>query len=638
MIRTRVFTALGLTASVALGTATAEERFPIGLTLTSGLDTVQPTQVSTDAAGTVGTWSADPIFTVGESRFGYTPGGILDGMGAFTLPDGFVRVLVNHEFSSSVGYPYPLANGTMLTGARVSYFDITPNRKLVRNGAAYDTIIDRYGDEVTSGYQITEGEGSSETDGIGRLCSANFYEAGEYSLEDAIFFTGEEQTGGQEFALDPTTGILHCVPWLGRAAWESVCLVDTGDDDTIGAIVGDDRQGAPLILYVGLKNHLGDGSFLDRNGLAYGQLYIWAADDGSTNPDEWNGTGTSRTGTFVAIEHHDAAMAGMPGYDDQGFADQATQDAQVDPAGGFHFSRPEDVHANPADGTQIAFASTGRGSAYPSDNWGTLYVIDVDFGETITAELTILYDGDDAGAGQFTDPDFGLRSPDNLEWAEDGMIYVQEDRSTSPSSLFGGVSGIEASIWQVHPSTGELTRIATTDRSAIPADQEDFAPGDIGNWETSGVIDVTSLFPTTPGETLLMGNVEAHSLGGGRVEELDLVQGGQLFFMSNAGFGGRLAAGLNPAVDPGLGASPNPFRASTSIRFQLAEAGEVTARIYDATGREVSALSTANLEAGVHAISWDGRDTAGRALPAGVYYAEIATATGTATQKLMRLR
>jgi len=635
----RIFIGLGLGAAIAVG-AQAEDRLLHGLSLTNGYETPQPAQVRGDFPETVGTWDSDPVVTVGETRDGYTPPGILDGMGAYRLGNGWVRVLVNHELTAGSGYEYELGNGTPLTGARVSFMDISQDRKLIRTGAAYRKIHDRYGEEVTSGYQISEGQGSSETDGIDRLCSANLYEAGEYNLEDTIFFTGEETGDGQEYALDAATQTLWTVPWLGRAAWESVCLLETGDENTVAIAVGDDREAAPLLLYVGQKNHVGDGSFLDRNGLAFGDLYIWAADDGSTDPEAWNGTGTSRTGTFVKITHYDETMAGMPGWDDQGFADQATQDAQIDPLGGFRFSRPEDVATNPEDGTQFVLASTGRGSRFPSDNWGTTYLVDVDFGETITAELSILYDGDDAGAGQFADPDFGLRSPDNLDWADNGKIYLQEDRSTSPGGLFGGVSGVEASIWELDPATGILARIAHVDRSAVPDDgQEDTDPTDLGDWETSGILDVTELFETVSGERLLIANSQAHSLRGGPVDDLGLVQGGQLYFLST--MEGERAAGRTTApasVDLALSASPNPFRAGTAIHFQVAEAGEVLARVFDATGREVSVIASSAFEAGVHAISWDGTTTSGRALPAGVYYVEIRTSLGTSTEKLMLLR
>lgn len=82
----------------------------------------------------------------------------------------------------------------------------------------------------------------------------------------------------------------------------------------------------------------------------------------------------------------------------------------------FRFSRPEDVSSNPVDGTQIVMASTGLGGVFPSDNWGTTYLIDIEFEDIlkkplnqidgIPAVIKILYDSDDAGAGQSPGPDY----------------------------------------------------------------------------------------------------------------------------------------------------------------------------------------------------------------------------------------
>ena len=98
----------------------------------------------------------------------------------------------------------------------------------------------------------------------------------------------------------PTITQLHGAPTDPRARYYLALAA---------AQSGDDRGAAPLLLYVGQKDHHGDGSFLDRNGLAHGALYAWVADDGSLSPEDWNGTGTSRTGTFVEIAHYDDAMA-----------------------------------------------------------------------------------------------------------------------------------------------------------------------------------------------------------------------------------------------------------------------------------------------------------------------------------------
>ncbi len=110
---------------------------------------------------------------------------------------------------------------------------------------------------------------------------------------------------------------------------------------------------------------------------------------------------------------------------------RATRDLDADAAGqgAFEFSRPEDLHENPADGQQLVLASTGRQTwDGGSGVYGTTYLVDIAFdgGTPTGAELTIMYDGAVHGFE-------GLRSPDNLTWASDGMIYVHEDKAVDRS-------------------------------------------------------------------------------------------------------------------------------------------------------------------------------------------------------------
>jgi hypothetical protein len=527
-------------------------------------DTSQPAQMKG-----LNDYTVDPVFTIGEtfedgSQGDYTPPGILDGLGAFALDDNTVRILANHELANDVGYAYSLANGTELPGARVSYFDIDKEtREIVDTGLAYDTIINRAGEVVDEASDL-------EFEGLNRFCSAHYIEANQFGedrgLVDSIFFTGEEEDGGTEFALESETNTLHAVPWLGRAAWENVTEIDTGTTDKVALLVGDDREAAPLLLYVGEKDTGEGADFLARNGLSNGKLYTWVPDEGADTPtftdDEgnevdadnapdpsgFNGTGNSQSGSWVELDYYrrdlantavdtngDGSIQDELGYDKQGFATQAQQDALFIEAGGFQFSRPEDVATNPEDGTEVVLASTGRGSRFTEDNWGTTYKIDVDFsseGDPLTAQLDILYDGDDAGNGLFKSPDFGLRSPDNLDWADDGNIYIQEDRATAEDEDFGGESGEEASIWRLDPTSGELTRVAQIDRSAVPEGQSDPEPDDIGNWESSGILDVSDFFGEEPGNLFIF-DVQAHSLTDGSIGgDENLVQGGQLAFLA----------------------------------------------------------------------------------------------------------
>lgn len=484
-------------------------------------------------------WTSAPLFTVGETIDGYTPPGILDGLGAQKLDRHTVRIYANHELGNSVGYAYTLANGLQLTGARISTFDVNrSSRRICGAGLAYDKVYDRHGNPVASAAQINET--GHLTRGFSRFCSSAFYARNTFGFASDIYVTGEENTNGTVWALDVASRALWACPALGRGAWENVCALDSGCKDRVALLLGDDEERSPLYLWIGIKSK--QGGFLERNGLADGQLYVWAADNGDTTPEQFKGLGASRSGEFLPVNARDSSKAGLPGYDAQGYRNDATLRAAALALGAFSFSRPEDLHANPRCRTQAAFASTGRGSVYPSDNWGTIYVLDVEFARRhgcrscdlpagIPASIRILVNSDLLAV-----PDSGVRSPDNLVWSRDGFVYVQEDRSTTPGSLFGAASGREASIWQVDPWTGDATRIAEIDRTAVvPAagGVTDASPTDVGNWESSGIVDVTDLFPRAKGERLLLCDVQAHSLRNGVIGgSTGLVEGGQLVLLS----------------------------------------------------------------------------------------------------------
>lgn len=467
-------------------------------------------------------WENTAISTVGETIKGYTPPGIPDGMSAFAgRGRGVTSVFVNHELRDGLGYEYELANGTVLTGARISRYDIqTRTLKVVDAELAYDTMYDVNGEKVTDPDQLNPIDDTEN--GIARLCSARGVSAGEYGFVDDIHFAGEEQSDGVLWALDTENDVMWAVPDAGLLAWESVSPMDTGDDDTIALLVGDDREAAPLWLYVGEKQ--AGGNFLERNGLVGGQLHVWVADANSPqgdfdSPAEFFGNGSTAAGTWVEVDARNG---------DGSLRTTSELDAAADAVGHFQFSRPEDVHDNPDNAQQLVLASTGRTSwDGASDVYGTTYVVDIAFsgGAPTTAQLTIIYDGDEAYAA--AGPDAMLRSPDNLTWAGDGFIYVQEDRATNAD---WGTE--EASIWKLDPSRpGYGERIAQVDRSAVPDGQVE-SGGGLGAWETSGIIDVTHLVKTDAGVALLY-NVEAHSIDGGTIAEKGLVEGGQIGMLTN---------------------------------------------------------------------------------------------------------
>ena len=85
------------------------------------------------------------------------------------------------------------------------------------------------------------------------------------------------------------------------------------------------------------------------------------------------------------------------------------------------------------------------------------------------------------------------------------------------------------------------------------------------------------------------------------------------------------AAPAAPAWARLLPNTPNPFNPTTQLRFALDRAGDVALAVYDARGRLVRRFAPGTYPAGQHAVTWDGRDDAGRAAASGVYQVRLVT-------------
>ncbi len=88
----------------------------------------------------------------------------------------------------------------------------------------------------------------------------------------------------------------------------------------------------------------------------------------------------------------------------------------------------------------------------------------------------------------------------------------------------------------------------------------------------------------------------------------------------------------------GLRLAPNPFNPRTAVAGELEAAAPARLTVHDPRGRLVAVLHDGPLAAGSFALSWDGRDVAGRAAPGGVYLFRLETATGTAGTKGLLLK
>jgi hypothetical protein len=77
------------------------------------------------------------------------------------------------------------------------------------------------------------------------------------------------------------------------------------------------------------------------------------------------------------------------------------------------------------------------------------------------------------------------------------------------------------------------------------------------------------------------------------------------------------------------GNSPNPFRAATTVRYDIAEQGHAEIAVYDVLGRRVRTLLDREVRPGAdQTVTWDGTNGAGQPLASGVYFVRLQTASG----------
>jgi hypothetical protein len=86
------------------------------------------------------------------------------------------------------------------------------------------------------------------------------------------------------------------------------------------------------------------------------------------------------------------------------------------------------------------------------------------------------------------------------------------------------------------------------------------------------------------------------------------------------------------------GAYPNPFNLSTTIRYELAQAGEVRLQVFALTGQVVRLLVAGNQPAGAHRVSWDGRDASGNVVGNGIYVVELRSGDYHAVRRMALLK
>ena len=103
------------------------------------------------------------------------------------------------------------------------------------------------------------------------------------------------------------------------------------------------------------------------------------------------------------------------------------------------------------------------------------------------------------------------------------------------------------------------------------------------------------------------------------------------------------AGPIPPPAPPqfSLAMSPNPSRGNTRLTWtvpaHLGESAPARLEVLDFQGRSLATLANGPAVPGPHESSWDGRDSHGRVVPAGVYWVRFTCAAQVTSRRLVRI-
>jgi len=83
---------------------------------------------------------------------------------------------------------------------------------------------------------------------------------------------------------------------------------------------------------------------------------------------------------------------------------------------------------------------------------------------------------------------------------------------------------------------------------------------------------------------------------------------------------------------------PNPFNPSTHIAYQIETVGDVKISISDIRGREIQSWTAKAQEAGYHEVVWNGQNSQGKSVSAGVYLLRVQAGHDIQSRKMLLLK
>jgi hypothetical protein len=521
----------------------------------SGFKTGQPSMLTAVKPGV----EITPLLTVGDVLpSGYRFEAIPDGISVRTRGQGRVDLFVNHE-TSKVPFPYNATAPTAANGE--NDFDNAQVSRLILNQQSAGVLNGSFVISSTSGYQrFCSNYLATAKEGFDREILFTNEESPDYVYRQEASWPptpGDpaEEEAGLVVALDVRTGKQRPIYGMGRHNHENNVaipgyghpVVFSGDDTfTSGPLTNPTDTSVKLApAQSQLYSYIAPST--DELLADEGDLWAFVSDTPGVRNyyDVAPGSGTEVTGHFIKVPKDIATGKNPDGSElkaaDKGYPLPPTDGswqldlrfATVAPGPGidgpqwvleywsdvnnvFQFVRVEDIayDKRPGMGNVVYIVDSGRGRTaaqsldtnFRSTN-GRVWkmVLDKDDPTKVTS-LTVLVEGDDNPVKTPTE----IHQPDNLESTPTGLV-VTEDPGSSQQFPFGSTdpAATTARLWYV-PFSGTPEVVAKVDQSADggPTDVDGRAPGNLGAWESSGIVDASAAFG--PGAFLI--DVQAHTL------------------------------------------------------------------------------------------------------------------------------
>jgi hypothetical protein len=536
---------LAATAALVAFTATAASAGDNN----SGFKTKQPSMLTPVMAGV----QVTPLLTVGDVLpSGFRFEAVPDGIALRTRGQGRVDVYVNHE-TSKVPFPYNTASPTAANGendfdnAQISHLILNQHSAGVQNGSFAIRSSAGY-QRFCSNYLATEREGFDREILFTNEEAIDYVFRQEDSWPPPIGHPDEKQIG-LVVALDVRTGKHRPIYGMGRHNHENSVAIPGFDDLVV--MSGDDTfTNGPLTgvtfppgVTAPAQSQLYSYIASDTDSLLAdeGELWAFVSDNPSFNDyyDFTPGSTQSVSGHFVRVPKNIATGRNADGTEikaaDVGFPLPPTNGSwQRDnrttvPTGldgpqwvleywsqinnVFNFVRVEDIAYDKRSGmgNVVYVVDSGRGTtgdpqAGRSTN-GRVWkmVLDPDDPTEVTS-LSVFVEGDDSPVKTVGE----VHQPDNIE-STPGGILLTEDPGSSQQFPVGSTdpAATTARLWWV-PFTGSPQVVLKVDQSADggPTDVDGRPAGNLGAWETSGIVDASAAFG--PGAFLI--DVQAGTL------------------------------------------------------------------------------------------------------------------------------